>query len=74
MGAYTVTALVTRTGFIRRFAVTFTDTQNNRISVRFRYTAVDTTNVSQPGWVSRLRATASDDPPILSTTRAGDAH
>jgi hypothetical protein len=59
-GNYTATVFVTREGFVRQFSVAFTDLRGDRVSLRFRYTAVGATAVSPPDWVARLRANASD--------------
>jgi len=59
-GGYSSTATVTRAGFVRTLSIEYTDLRGHRVSLRYRYTEVGETTVSEPAWVATLRARAND--------------
>jgi hypothetical protein len=79
--SYTATATVARSGFVRSLSVSYTDLRGHHVTLRYRYTAIGSTTVSTPSWVSHLRerANATDQPrpqtsvdtPPTATNRSG---
>lgn len=62
---YSVTAYVTPDGFVRTLVVAYSrqsNTESQRISIRFRYEAVGSTSVSKPAWLDASPSPTAEAP------------
>jgi hypothetical protein len=70
---YTATAYVTPEGFVRTLAVDYDrefGSVSEDVSVRLRYTDVESTALTRPDWVGRITPRPTTAPPTNATTTA----
>ena len=73
---YSVTAYVTPDGFVRTLVVAYSrqsNTETQRISIRFRYGAVGSTSVSKPAWLDVSPSPTAEKPARGSPLSPGGA-